>query len=158
MFMPRNLRSFVAMLAILGALVIASPSTAFAQTTKPPLFAILLGANEVSPSGAANAGDLNGNGSATVIFDGSTTLCFAVTVNGLDTPTAMHIHDGAAGVNGPVAVSLTPIPATGDPGTASGCVTVDSALLSTIRGSSSRFYINVHTGAFPSGALRGQLF
>lgn len=159
MFMHRNLRNVLAIVALLIGVVICSHSTALAQPTRAPLFAVLLGANEISATGQANAGDLNGNGSATVIIDGSTTLCFAVIVNGIGTPTNMHIHDGVAGVNGPVVVPLgPPFPATGNPGTSSGCVPVGAALLNSIRNSSSRFYVNVHTTAFPGGAIRGQLF
>lgn len=158
MLRHRTLRNVLVMVAILSGMVIGSYSTALAQPSRAPLFAVLLGGNEVSSTGQANAGDPDGNGSATVIIDGSTTLCFAVIVNGIDTPVAMHIHDGLAGANGPVVISLTPIPTAGNPGTASGCVTASATLLNTIRNASSRFYVNVHTAAFPGGALRGQLF
>ena len=73
------------------------------QATVPPLFAVLLGGNEVSSSGEANAGDPDGYGSATVIIRG-TTLCFGITVDGIDKPILAHIHQAPAGLNGDIVV------------------------------------------------------
>jgi hypothetical protein len=53
-------------------------------------------------------------------------------------------------------VPLTP-PATGDPGASSGCVTVDATLAADIQAHPRAYYANVHTTAFPGGAVRGQL-
>ena len=127
------------------------------SNTIPPLFAVLLGGNEVSATGEANAGDADGRGSATVLIDG-TTLCFGLVVDGIGTPTAAHIHRNVAGLNGPIVVPLTH-PDTGDPGASSGCVPgLDRTLLTQIQSRPSAFYVNVHTGVFPDGAVRGQLF
>jgi hypothetical protein len=135
-------------------------SHALAQSRDPgssPLFAVLLGGNEVSDDGQANVGDPDGVGSATVLFDG-TTLCFGLTVNNLDAPTAAHIHQARAGVNGPIVVPLT-APADGDPGASSGCIPdVDTNLVEEIFTHPEEFYVNVHTETFPAGAIRGQLF
>lgn len=154
-----NTRRFLVIAVIFIGLFIASE--AFAQgnvPARPPFFAVLLGGNEIDPvTHAANDGDPNGVGSATILIDGDR-LCFGIIVNNLDAPTAAHIHRGVAGTNGPVVVPLIR-PVTGDPGTSSGCVTVaDSALLSTIRSNPGLFYVNVHTTAFLGGAIRGQLF
>jgi hypothetical protein len=126
---------------------------------RPPFFAVLLGGNEVTDDGEANAGDTDGVGSATVLINvDSGTLCFGLTVNNIGQPTAAHIHRGRAGVNGPVVVPFT-APASGDPGASSDCIPdVDPDLLSEIRNSQGNFYVNVHTEAFPGGAIRGQLF
>jgi hypothetical protein len=151
-------RTFVIPAVALMGMLLAS--NAMAQGTgpaQPPFFAVLLGGNEVSSEGQANAGDANGVGSATVLIDG-TTVCFGITVNGLDQPIAAHIHRGVAGVNGPIVVSLTQ-PASGDPGASSDCIAdVDSSVLRELRANPGLFYVNVHTEAFPAGALRGQLF
>lgn len=127
------------------------------SSTVPPLFAVLLGGNEVSATGEANAGDKNGRGSATVIIDG-TKLCFGILVEAIDTPILAHIHRGVAGVNGPIVVDLVP-PDAGDPGASSGCVSEsDKELLGEIQNRPVGFYVNVHTERFPAGAVRGQLF
>lgn len=122
-------------------------------------FAVLSGGNEVSAEGKANVGDQDGSGAASVIVDlGAQTLCFSVLVNGIDTPVAAHIHRAEAGRNGPIVVPLT-APASGQPGASSGCVTrVDAKLLKAIKDKPWAYYVNVHTGLFPDGALRGQLF
>ncbi len=125
-----------------------------------PLFAILLGANEIAPDGQANAGDLTGRGSVTIITRGSdNTICFGIVVTGIDLPANLHIHRGVAGQNGPIVVGFTPVPSDGSPGTSSGCVAdVDPTVLAQIRAKPLKFYVNIHTVDFPDGALRGQLF
>jgi hypothetical protein len=142
---------------LMGMLV---ASHALAQSDgpgRPPLFAVLLGGNEVAGDGQANAGDPTGVGSATVLLAG-TTLCFGLTVNNLDQPVAAHIHQERAGVNGPIVVPLT-APEHGDPGASSGCIPdVDPDLVEEIRTHPGEFYVNVHTEKFPAGAIRGQLF
>jgi hypothetical protein len=57
-----------------------------------------------------------------------------------------------------VVIPLTP-PAQGTGGTSSGCASgVSASLLRSIRSTPTGFYVNVHTAAFPDGAVRGQLF
>jgi hypothetical protein len=120
------------------------------------LFADLNGRNEISmTTGERGAGDPDGFGSASVTFDG-TQLCFGITVGNLDPPAAAHIHEGRKFENGPVVVPLTQ-PATGDPGASSGCVTVAAELAAAIQADPRAYYVNVHTTAFPDGAVRGQL-
>lgn len=125
---------------------------------RPPLFAVLYGGEEINPAQQAAAGDVNGRGSATIVFQGDSVLCYGVVVAKTDTPTQAHIHDGTAGTNGPIVVTFE-TPNGGDPDTASGCVTdVDPALARCIRQLPNGFYVNVHTEQFPDGAMRGQLF
>ena len=120
------------------------------------LFADMNGANEISPTtGQRGAGDPDGFGSASFTFDGNQ-LCFGITVGNLDSPTAAHIHKGRKFENGPIVVPLTQ-PTTGDPGASSGCITVDAALAADIQAHPRAYYANVHTTAFPGGAVRGQL-
>jgi hypothetical protein len=147
-----NLQRLLTASILIGVLVFGH-SPAFAQ-----LSTVLLGGNEVSVAGAANAGDPDGSGTATVLIrDTDATLCYAILVTGIATPTLAHIHQAPAGVNGGIVVDLVP-PETGDPGFASDCVTgVDATLLENIRQNPLGFYVNVHNDVYPGGALRGQL-
>ena len=113
-------------------------------------FGVLTGAQEVG------GGDRNGRGSFSGIFDGDT-LCYGLNVNNIGKPAAAHIHKGARGTDGDVVVTLKQ-PRTGDPGASSQCVDVDPAVADDIRANPSDFYVNVHNGAFPGGAVRGQIF
>lgn len=119
------------------------------------LFAVLSGRNEIGTDGRRGAGDPDGRGSFTAIIDG-TQLCFGITVTNLDRPTAAHIHIGRRNVNGQIVVPLTQ-PSAGDPGASSGCVTVNATVAQDILKHPHKYYANVHTTAFPNGAVRGQL-
>jgi hypothetical protein len=149
---------FILAAALASAMFVFGSDRAAAQGTQ--LFAVLLGGNEVSAGGQAAAGDLNGYGAAALIFANPGQLCYSMLVHGIDRPTAAHIHRGFAGQNGGIVVTLLPpvLPSNGNPGTRAACVPVAASLLNTIRFTPSGFYINVHTGQFPNGALRGQLF
>ena len=150
-----GIRSRLLALAVFAG-IIGGASAASAQGMH--FFAVLNGGNEISNAGAANAGDPNGFGTAHVMFAGAGRLCFGISVFRVSPPTAAHIHENVAGSNGPIRVTLT-APSAGNPGTSSGCVSgIGSALLNRIRNTPGNFYINVHTGQFPSGAVRGQLF
>jgi hypothetical protein len=144
-------------LGALAGLAVYGSSAASAQGVQ--FFAVLNGGNEVSDAGKAAVGDPNGFGTASVIFSGAAgQICFSILVANIDRPTAAHIHENIAGKNGPVVVPLK-APTSGSPGTSSGCVSgVSAAVLGRIRSDPTRFYVNVHTAAFPNGAVRGQLF
>jgi len=122
----------------------------------------ILGAELDGTKEVPGPGDADGFGFAAV--DTTTQpddLCYFVIVQGIAAPTAAHIHRGAAGVAGPIVVPLkaptpTPLP---DVYTANGCIGgLDPALVTEIDTNPAGFYVNVHNGAFPDGALRGQLF
>ena len=153
-----NLRRFLIDVVVFTGVIVITCSTTFARESRGALFAVLSGGYGVdAATGEAGAGDPNGHGSATVIIVGSDTLCYGVTVNRIGPSTAMHIHQAAAGINGPVVVPLTP-PATGNPGASSDCISsLDEKLLRNIRNQPADFYVNVHNPAFPNGAVRGQL-
>jgi hypothetical protein len=124
------------------------------------LFAELSGRNEISmTTGERGAGDPDGFGSASFTFDGDQ-VCFGITVANLDAPAAAHIHKGAKNENGAIVIGLT-APATGDPGASSGCVALNTpelaATAADIQAHPRAYYANVHTTAFPAGAVRGQL-
>ncbi|MEO7744801.1 MAG: CHRD domain-containing protein [Actinomycetota bacterium] len=126
----------------------AAPAIA-APTAGRPLTASLSGANEIG------GGDTDGSGTARVSVNyGQSRLCFSIAVSGLAPAVAAHVHDGDAGANGPVIIALK---APGADGTSSGCVTVTRTLLKGILTDPAGYYVNVHTGEFPGGAVRGQL-
>jgi CHRD domain-containing protein len=113
------------------------------------LTASLSGAEEVP------AGDPDGTGFATVTFDtAASTLRFSMVVQNIDAPTAAHIHTGAEGVAGPILINFAPAFTNG---IASGTAQMDAATLQSVLDNASAFYVNVHTAAFPNGAVRGQL-
>jgi CHRD domain len=148
-----------ALVMALSALAGATPGKSTAQSAKTQrvLFALLKGRNEIdATTGKKGAGDPDGRGGATVQIAGDQ-VCFGITVDNLATPVAAHIHAAGPNRNGPIVVTLAP-PAAGDPGASSGCATVaDAELLERILNHPNRFYVNVHTGPFPNGAVRGQL-
>jgi hypothetical protein len=124
-----------------------NPADATTPATPTELRATLSGANEVPPA------DPNGSGTAFVFGRPSdpNKLCYVVFAARIGTPIAAHIHRGPAGVVGPVRVPFK-TPADGD---AAGCVT--TTLATRILNNPSNWYVNVHTNAFPNGAIRGQL-
>ena len=128
------------------------------QGAKPrALFAVLLGRNELAGDPLRRgAGDPNGRGSANVTIDG-TSVCFGIAVTNISDPIAAHIHEGRRNQNGSIVVTLVP-PETGDPGASSGCAEAPADVVRAIQRRPRRYYVNVHTGDFPGGAVRGQLF
>jgi glucose/arabinose dehydrogenase len=128
------------------------------------LDALLTGENEIdAATGEPGAGDPNGEGSAHISLNRAAgRVCFVLAWSDIGRPVAAHIHEGAADVNGPVVVDLL---ANADRfrhragrGRASGCTEdVARALIDAIRRDPSGFYVNIHTAAFPAGAIRGEL-
>ena len=112
-----------------------------------------------SLTGAAEAptpGDPDGTGTASVNLDVSKgEVCYEVSVQKVDRPVGMHIHEGDAGKSGAVVVPLT-TPSASDT-TTKGCTQADRTLMGRIVGNPRGFYVNVHTGTYPQGAVRGQL-
>lgn len=143
----------VSVSVLVAASLAAGVSSAVASEGN--LRATLSGAFEFSGN-TGNNGDLNGFGSALVNLVSTTKLCYAIIVQGIDTPSVAHIHEGAAGINGPIVVTLG-APGKGNGGTKSGCVNIDEDLALEIGRYPGNFYVNVHTGSFSAGALRGQL-
>jgi hypothetical protein len=101
------------------------------------------------------AADPVGTGTATVRFRaGQGQVCYRVAVSNLPAAVAAHIHRGDVGTSGNVVVPLkTPNAA----GRSSGCATASRTLVTAILGDPASYYVNVHTGEFPAGAVRGQL-
>jgi hypothetical protein len=115
------------------------------------LRATLTGAAEVP-----RAGDPDATGTATVNVDVTEgEVCYEVSVQNIDRPAGMHIHEGEAGKTGDIVVPFT-TPTASDT-TTTGCTNVDAPLLARLTANPGNFYVNVHTDRYPQGALRGQL-
>jgi hypothetical protein len=126
-------------LTAIGLLAIAVPAYAAGWAVS------LAGKHEVPANNSAG----KGSGEISVMPDGS--VSGTITVSDM-TPTAAHIHDGAAGVNGPVIIKLDRT-ATGF-AVPAGAKFTDEQLAKVKAGNT---YINVHSEAFPPGEIRGQL-
>jgi CHRD domain-containing protein len=161
--MPNRRRAVVLAVALVSGLaLLAAPAAAAGASTSRTsgkvtrLAATLSGANEIP-----GPGDPDGRGKAVVRLSG-TTACYLLEWSGIGAPTAAHIHQGGAGVAGPVVVLFFQ-PGTNAaslPGTLSsvaGCVDVDPALAGRIAASPRDWYVNIHTADFAAGAIRGQL-
>src|SRR4051794_25550230 len=136
-----------------GSIKLNKPIVGMAVTpnspiTAPDFIARLRGTAETA------GGDADASGFANLDFTDDE-VCYNIKVNSLDSPaTAAHIHKGAAGVNGPIVVTLkTP----DKNGTSTACADIDPALSKAIMANPQGYYVNVHTADFPNGAARGQL-
>jgi hypothetical protein len=141
-----NVRTLSALSLVLVLVLVAVPAQAV--TT---MAAALNGGNE-----RPTPGDPDGNGFALVIVDPvAGTVRYALFVANIGAPTMAHIHRGTSDVAGPVVVNFNP---SFSNGTAVGTVTTGAnPVLDEIVANPGGFYVNVHTGDFPAGAVRGQL-
>jgi hypothetical protein len=142
------------LLAAIAALAIAGPASAAklggADQGGRLLTTTLTGAAEVP-----GPGDPDGIGSAAVTVNpGKGLVCYELSVSGIATATAAHIHEAPPNAAGPVVVTLTEVPFDSF---SSGCVEVDRAEAKEILKNPADYYVNVHNAEFPLGALRGQL-
>jgi hypothetical protein len=107
---------------------------------------VLSGGNEVPPV------TTSASGTGTVTINPDHTVSANITVKGM-TATASHIHEGAAGANGPVIVPFTK---TGDNTFAApaGAKLTDNQYASYKAGN---LYVNAHSAEHPDGEIRAQL-
>ena len=145
MYANLNQRRWVAALALTGAVAII----AGCQSMAP-----MMGGQEITLSGASEVPPVTttASGTGTVTINADRTVGAKVTVTGM-TATASHIHEGAAGANGPVIVPFTK---TGDNTFAApdGAKLTESQYASYKAGN---LYVNVHSAKNPGGEVRAQL-
>lgn len=132
-------------LIVLGAVAtLALPAAA--QAKPVVLTASLDGASE--PAG----GDAHGSGTFSAEIDADTgDVCYVLTAKGIAKPTAAHIHEGAAGVDGKPIVTLQ-VTEDGDL-----CMAAEPDTLKPVIAAPANYYVNIHSADFPKGAVRGQL-
>jgi MYXO-CTERM domain-containing protein len=128
---------------LLAAALIGLLASGSVQAATITLQAQLSGANEIPPA------DPDGSGLATVTIDTiALTVMWEIDVANIDDVVAAHIHFGDSTVNGPILVDFS--------GALVGGPITDSDA-AAIAANPSHWYVNVHTGTFPGGAIRGQL-
>jgi hypothetical protein len=136
-------RSLLALVAPLALLLMASANL-YAQ--QPPMSISLNGSSVVPPVTTSAMG----TGQIKVLPD--RTVSGSVKVSGL-VPTMAHIHEGAAGKNGPAIITLTKI--------ADDTFTVPAAAKLTAAQYKSylagKLYVSVHSAQYPNGEIRAQL-
>ena len=132
--------------ATLAALALAGPAAAqFGGPPPPPNTGVPL---FTTMTGGA------GSGHITVVVDPPKgTACYMMNVSGLEAVTAAHIHKGGPGETG---APVVPLEAPTD-GSSGGCATITAAVAEALLANPGGYYVNVHTRAFPNGAIRGQL-
>ena len=130
----------------LGVLALAGPAAAqFGGPPPPPNTGVPLYARMTGGSGGGNI--------TLVVDPPKGTACYIMNVTGLQNVTAAHVHKGGPGETGGPVVPLT-APADG---TAGGCSPIAADLAAALLANPGGYYVNVHTQAFPAGAIRGQL-
>jgi CHRD domain len=137
------------------------------RVAKSSKSAYLNGRAEIGEDGRRGAGDPDATGTAVFQIVDDQTISYGFTLEGADTPQIVHIHRGAPDENGPPVIEFANVPKdadgrpSGDPGTSSGSKTLTApeelAALERILRNPRNYYVNMHTEAFPDGAVRGQL-
>jgi CHRD domain-containing protein len=138
-----RLRSLIALAAVAAA--VAVPTLAFgAASATTTLTASLAGSKEAPKAGAGSA-------KATITIS-TGKVCWKFTgLKSLPSPSAAHIHKGAAGKSGGVFIPL------GAAFKLSGCIAQPAAAIKAVLAHPGNYYVNIHTKQFPNGAARGQL-
>ena len=130
---------------VAGAFGLVTASVALAQS---------MGAQTLTLSGASEVPPVTttATGTAMVTIGADKSVKATVTTSGM-MPTASHIHEGAAGANGPV---IVPFAKTGDNtfAAADGAKLTDAQYASYLAGN---LYVNVHSAKNPGGEIRAQI-
>lgn len=166
----------ISMIVILLSVLLAMSAAPTSVQASDNFTAVLSGGNEVPPR------DTQARGLATLKWNkDGTELSYTLIAANIENVVAGHIHCGAAGVNGPVGVTLFSggVPGSGrfdgvlaqatktapDPGNGCGWMTMADVFAAMNSGNT---YVNVHTndgvppsntgvGDFAAGEIRGQV-
>ena len=143
-------RRSIVTLAAVTAIFVAIPTVAANAASMTQLSVVAKGKYEKGGAGAMS-GSVKGSFSADLKKN---TFCYSIKNQGIKGISGIHIHSGAAGVDGDVAVALDPMKI-GHKGTT--CVKVAAKVLADIAAHPSTYYFNAHNATYPNGAVRGQL-
>ncbi|TDD28512.1 CHRD domain-containing protein, partial [Nonomuraea terrae] len=145
---------------LLSAAFVPGAAQADASPYAAPVYfaAKLTGKNEVPVKGGPKVGDKNGSALAVFVIDRDK-VSYAVRWEGTATPTMFHIHQGKKGQNGDVKIGFFMDGLPKGTSAVSGTVQVkDKNLLAGITRNPGNWYANLHTGEFPGGAVRAQMY
>jgi CHRD domain len=135
---------------VAAAAVIAAPGLVPASVeAAPSTYTATLSAAEEVPV----PGPPGGTGAATITIDvAAGTLCYDLSWSSqVGTPNAGHIHKGPQGTSGPIEVIFNL------PAQPKACMQVPAVVLQEITSDPGGHYVNIHSNAYPNGAVRGQL-
>lgn len=105
--------------------------------------------SEVEPG----PGDGNGNGAFKIVIDNATNeVCYELVWQKIDQPNAAHVHVGRPNESGRIVLDLN-FAANGP----KACIRADSTTVGHMTGGPESHYVDLHNGAYPEGAVRGQL-
>jgi hypothetical protein len=161
-----------AVLAIAACADVATPSTtdtinygpAFAlgsDAAPPTVFNVQMRA-ENEPNGTSTS-ESKGHAQVMVLADGTMEFTFTINNKSGETFTRAHIHKAAAGSNGPIHWDFleagVPVASVSDqPSQLRGVARARAAaVLADLLANPQLYYVNVHSTAFPGGAVRGQI-
>ena len=141
------------LIQMIGAAVLGSVLLPLQGSGEEVTFQLGLSGDQAVPG----PGDEDGQASGTLTIDDVTgMISWDLAYSNIADPTAMHIHTGAAGERGGVAVPLN-VETSGGPGTLVGSTTAEAASIMEILAAPSDYYVNIHNEEFRPGAIRGQL-
>jgi CHRD domain len=104
-----------------------------------------------------NKGDEDGTGSAEfTLKPKKEKVCYLIEFQDIEAPTAGHIHKGLKGDDGPIKIELFEDEA-GASSPIEDCVKAEEKQINKVAKNAERYYVNLHNGEFPDGAIRGQL-
>jgi CHRD domain len=147
----RAFTAAVTVVLVFGLSALVAPGAAASGDRPTVLAASLTGAQEVP-----GPGDPDGSGRALVRLSGDQ-ACFLLTWSRITAPVAAHIHVGRRGAFGGIVIGffMGQLPDTLN--AVAGCAPADPAVADAVAADPRGYYVNVHTGDFPGGAIRGQL-